>query len=149
VLTRKELENPARSGGDAIGSDAHESALSVRAKHGDDGLLGACAREERLPREQMLGAVEVAGRDPRQLLLSDPVEAIVAVEELEPVDCACRPLGILGEPGGSARRGCCGGERIGMGCDQRRSCCPRFAERGIEPAVDRDEPPVNLLVGRG
>ena len=115
------------SGGDAIRGDAHESALRVRAKRGDDGLLGALAGEERLPREQVLAQVEVTGRDPGQLPLSDPVEAVVAVEELEPVDGARRPLGILGEPGGSARRGRCGGERIGMGCDQRRSGFPRLA----------------------
>ena len=42
------------SGGDAIDGDAHESALSVRAKRVDDGLLGALKGEERLPREQVL-----------------------------------------------------------------------------------------------
>jgi hypothetical protein len=79
----------------------------------------------------VLGQVEVAGRDRRQAALGDPVEALVAVEELEPVDRFGSPLAMFGEAGGASVRGRRFRERIRMRRDQRRSSCTSVAQGGF------------------
>jgi hypothetical protein len=85
----------------------------------------------------MLGVMEVAVRDRRELRSRNPIEEVVAVAELEAVDGLRRPLGLLGEARRRPVRGFNRRQRVGMRPDR---AAPASAASAIAASNPRSRP---------
>jgi hypothetical protein len=147
-------------GSDPLASEAGERDRQPRAEVLDHGLLLMSAADQRLPCVEVLGAVEVAGRDRREPALRNPSEPVVAVEELEAVDGRGGPLG-LGRPARGPARGLpdllgrvrVWGDECGARGARLRECRVEAAGRADEtPQAERERvrraPGVGVVVGQ-